>query len=1230
MRADFPASSRIRLIALLSGLFGVLLAVAVPLLPVRQDRAVLDWPQPQSVEVQAPLVAYVPLAVDISVPCAAIRELPSGTVLATVPAQAPQAGAKGLVAKVIAGTTPGSDAGSAAAEPGSASSSDIAGNPGTATGPGTAGNPGTAPGGGTSGPVLSVIVRDIPLFQVPVAEIAECGELTVHSTATLTTAELTGVRHADGTPYRATVTSDARPQIVGVFTDLDRAQLGAARLHADIDSRFSSRPSALKLVAVVGAVLFTLVALVALHLLDTTDGRRARRALPAHWWRFTWADAVTLGTLVLWYLIGANTSDDGYILTMARVSRHAGYMANYYRWFGVAEAPFGWPYEVLAWMTRLTDASPWMRLPALLAGVLCWLVISREVLPRLGCRVRRRRDVHDVRQAQILGPRQRRPGHPDALRISGVARWTAALVFLAAWLPYDNGLRPEPLIALGALLTWCGIERAIATRRLLPAALAVLIAAFSLAAGPTGLICLAALIAGSRPVLQVLIARALGRPTPGLGGAVDRKGSGRSTDARRSGPATDSGRSARASGAGHEDRASDSAADHQAQGAREGRGDLPGAKVAEQPVWLRFAALLAPGIAAGTLVLVVVFADQTLASVLEATRVRTLIGPNVAWFDERTRWDSLLMLSPDGGLARRFGILGMVLCLGVCVLVMLRRNGRIPGTSRGPAARVLGIVFMSLLLMMFTPTKWTHHFGVYAGLAGSLAALTAMAVGSNSIRAPYNRSLFAAAVCFLLAITFTGSNGWWYVSSYGVPWWDKPPMIAGKGFSTAFLGLAALCLLVAAWRYYRQPYLGARAAGGTVRSRFDRFAVEPLTVAAAAMVLFEVASFGKAAVTQYPAYSLAASNLRALTGRPCALADEVLVETDTADSLLAPYSGDARDALAASPADNAGFTPDGVADDLTADPDETVVGGANSVNANSKNKTTRTTAAGTGGGIATRPGLNGSTALLPFGLDPARTPVLGNYTTGDKQPAHLTSQWYRLDPAARQDPDRPVLVVTAAGRIKSIDKDGVVNYGQDLRLDFGHRDADGSVAPLTSVLPLDIGGAPSWRNLRVPLDRVPANADAVRLVAVAGDLTSRQWLAVTPPRLPRLATLDAVVGRTDPVLADWHVGLAFPCQRPFDHRDGVAEVPRWRILPDRVGSDAANAWEDDIGGGPLGWTGLLAKSATLATYLNHNWNRDWGELERFTPYRPEARPGTVDVTVHDRWGREKDAPIKTR
>ena len=88
-----------------------------------------------------------------------------------------------------------------------------------------------------------------------------------------------------------------------------------------------------------------------------------------------------LAILVWWHFVGANTSDDGYILTMARVSENAGYMANYYRWFGTPEAPFGWYYDLLAMWAHVSTASIWMRLPTLLMALACWWLISREVIP---------------------------------------------------------------------------------------------------------------------------------------------------------------------------------------------------------------------------------------------------------------------------------------------------------------------------------------------------------------------------------------------------------------------------------------------------------------------------------------------------------------------------------------------------------------------------------------------------------------------------------------------------------------------------------------------------------------------------------------------------------------------------------------------------------------------------------------------------------------------------------
>ena len=108
------------------------------------------------------------------------------------------------------------------------------------------------------------------------------------------------------------------------------------------------------------------------------------RLIPERWRTFTAADVVVVGGFLVWHVIGANSSDDGYILGMARVADHAGYMSNYFRWFGSPEDPFGWYYNLLALMTHVSDASIWMRLPDLVCALVCWLLLSREVLPRLG------------------------------------------------------------------------------------------------------------------------------------------------------------------------------------------------------------------------------------------------------------------------------------------------------------------------------------------------------------------------------------------------------------------------------------------------------------------------------------------------------------------------------------------------------------------------------------------------------------------------------------------------------------------------------------------------------------------------------------------------------------------------------------------------------------------------------------------------------------------------------
>ncbi|CCQ15332.1 putative arabinosyltransferase C [Rhodococcus sp. AW25M09] len=1035
-----------RLVAIISAVLGILLTIAIPLLPIEQQQSSLTWPQSDPIgKVEAPLVGYTPISLDASIPCDATDQLPDGgLLLSTSPKGSPDAYRYGLVAEVTGGDVPN----------------------------------------------LKVTLRDSVLLEKPVSELTGC-TLTISSNNMSTTVGLSG---AD----TATREGDVRPQLVGVFSDL-RGEVPGLTSTSQLDSRFSSTPSALKWFAMIVGVLATGISLVALHRLDLSDGRRARRFLPRRWWSFGAVDAVVIGTLLVWHLIGANTSDDGYQLGMARTADHAGYMANYFRYFGVPETPFGTPlYDMFTLLSHVSTASVWMRLPTLICAVVAWLVISREVIPRFGA----------------------------AARASKTALWSGGLVLLAFWLPYNNGLRPEPFVALGVLLTWCSVERSIATRRLLPAATAIVIAALTVTCGPSGFICFAPLIAGARPVLQIVVARAREFGNTTLGAVT----------------------------------------------------------------------LLAPLIASGTVVLVFAFGNQTVAGMLEMQRVHNAAGPSQAWFDEYLRYQWLLNMDIDGSLARRFGVFVMLVSLIAVVVAMLRKGGKIPGTATGPARRIVGITVGAMALMMITPTKWTHHFGVFAGLAASLAVLAAVATGAAVLRSRRNRLLFAASVSFLLALAFTGTNGYWYVSAWGVPFWDKPILVAGLGISTMFLGLTVLLLLAAVWFHLRAPYV-----------RMDKpmarwWSVPPIAVAAALMVLLAVASMAKGAVAQWPSYSVAKSNLSALAGNTCGLADDVLLETDPDADVLQPVSGDAFAALGA---ENDGFSPDGVAGDLTADEEASASGTSNTVDTEQQQQPTSTTGAGTGG------------SALPFGLDPATVPVLGSF--GSDTPAALTTGWYAL-PEDRGD----LISIAAAGRIRSVNSDGIVTYGQSLELEYG---IDGRAQG--RVTPIDIGPTPSWRNLRVPMDQIPTGSDMIRLVLADTDRDSDQWLAITPPRVPRTQTLNEVVGRENPVMLDWEVGFNFPCQHPFDHRLGVAEVPQYRVLPDRSGAVITNAWQDHYGGGPLGWIDIVASARTIPSYLKNDWDRDWGSIEQYFPYDETAEPAQITTTEVQRSGLWTPGPIKT-
>ena len=1061
-----------RLIAIVAGLLGTMLAVATPLLPVNQTTAELNWPQNGVLRsVDAPLIGYVATDLEITVPCSAAAGLdgPGRTVLlSTVPKQASNAVDRGLLIERVNND-------------------------------------------------LLVIVRNTPVVSAPLDQVLSpaCEELRFTAHADKVTGEFVGLQSQPEPDNQPGATEpaeplrgerggyDFRPQIVGVFTDLSGPAPPGLQFSATIDTRYSTSPTWAKLLAMIVGIAMTIVSLCALHVLDRADGRRHKRFLPNRWWSVSALDGLVATVLVWWHFVGANTADDGYILTMARVSENAGYMANYYRWFGTPEAPFGWYYDLLALWAHVSTASVWMRLPTLLMGLACWWVISREVIPRLG----------------------------SAVKHSQAAAWTAAGLFLAFWLPLNNGLRPEPIIALGILLTWCSVERGVATSRLMPVAVAIIIGALTLFSGPTGIAAVGALLVAVGPLKTIVAAH------------VSRFG-----------------------------------------------------------YW----ALLAPIAAAGTVTIYLIFRDQTQAAELQASSFKSAVGPSLAWFDEHIRYSRLFTTSPDGSVARRFAVLTLLLALVVAVAMTLRK-GRIPGTAAGPSRRIIGITVISFLAMMFTPTKWTHHFGVFAGLAGSLGALAAVAISAAAMRSPRNRAIFTAAVLFLTALSFATVNGWWYVSNFGVPWSNSFPEWK-FGFTTLLLGLSLLALLIAAWLHFSGR--DVPPPHGTA-PRWKRILQAPLAIATWALVTFEVVSLTTAMLGQYPAWTVGRSNLQALTGKTCGLAEDVMVEQDTNAGMLDPIGVPVGEALGEVTSE--GFRPNGIPSDLSADPVMEQPGSDNFADTDNNGDTGGE--AGTEGGTTAAAGVNGSRARLPFGLDPASTPVLGSWRSGTQQPAFLRSAWYQL-PAGWSDRDRSdsLLVVAAAGRF---------DQGEVLVQWAG---PDGEPAGSTGFD--DVGAAPAWRNLRTPLSAIPAEATQVRLVASDDDLSPEHWIAVTPPRIPELRTLQDVVGSSDPVLLDWLVGLAFPCQRPFGHRNGVIEVPKWRILPDRFGAEANSPVMDYLGGGPLGITELLLRPVTVPTYLKDAWYRDWGALQRLLPFYPNAEPARLDLGTAERSGLWSPAPLR--
>ncbi|MEJ8278755.1 arabinosyltransferase domain-containing protein [Pseudonocardia spirodelae] len=883
---------------------------------------------------------------------------------------------------------------------------------------------------------------------------------------------------------------DGRPQVTGLYSDLDERldPMGATSVRFDTDNRYDSDASVLKLVAGGLAIVALFGSLFLLRRIDDADARRVvhgRRLAVGLRGRDTARDAVVVAVLVAWALIGSMTSDDGYILDISRGNDTAGYIGNYHRWFDVPEAPFGWFYQLYSLWSGVSESVLWLRVPALAMGVASWFLISRALLPRLGTRVRRSRS----------------------------AGWAAAGVFLCFWLPFNNGLRPETVVVIAALVSFVMLERALATRRLLPVAGALVAGAFAVAATPTGLIALAPFLAAARPLLRLFTERV-----------------------RRSG----------------------------------------------------WAATFGPLLAAGLIVLAAVFGDQTVATVAEATRVRQEIGPNLPWYQELARYDLLFSDSRDGSMQRRFPVLLLWLCMIVCTIVLLRR-GRIPGAALGFSRRLLTSTALSFAVLALTPTKWTHHFGAFAALAAGVAALAALATSTGVLRSRRNQALFLAAVLAVTALAFRGPNTWWYVSNWGVPWFDKPVSVNGVQATTLLLVLAFVSLVVAGVEHLRStsgvPRPVRRTLGrrtGRIRTAHAvRLGSAPIAVMCAFMVLFQIASLAKGMEKQAGSYSLGADVLTDPTGADCGLAGRIRVETDPDANVLPPAPEPAGVPDAGPLA--VGFSPTGLPPT-----------GPGSLRDN------------TGDGDD-RPGVTGT--------GPLGGPVTGSWSPNPENVGEYRSGWYAL-PAAARDGSAPLVLGVG----------GTVGGGNTVTLQFA-RDGGivdevepGGAVTTTSDYSGGASGGQGWRDLRLDLTGRPAaDADRVRVVVTDVGIGPSSWVAVAQPRVPRLTPLTALAaGRT--TYLDWATSFVHPCLQRFGVHRGIADVPAFRMLADPQQRTVADEWGRSRSGGPQGWLVRTGAQRFVPSYLPGEWDFDWGQIRLVEPYDPRAVPAPVQDGTRTMWG----------
>ncbi|GAA4801239.1 arabinosyltransferase domain-containing protein [Actinomycetospora chlora] len=560
-------------------------------------------------------------------------------------------------------------------------------------------------------------------------------------------------------------------------------------------------------------------------------------------------------------------------------------------------------------------------------------------------------------------------------------------------------------------------------------------------------------------------------------------------------------------------------------------------------------------------------ADQSLAGLLEATRVRQLIGGGQPWWQEIDRYSHLITPGDvQGGLGARLAVLLTLLGLAATAWALGVARVR-AGVAVGPAGRLLGVVALAPVLLIVSPTKWTLHFGELIGVGTAVLTLFVVLWAPRVVAARLRGRALVAVVGGLGLVTtlvLLGYNQWAYASAWGVFWNDIPPQVlrvplADIAFPVTIVGTLVLAVVVA------------------VRGRVPRRVARVLApgrlalVLVVAVVALQGGAFLKDTADRLGTYSYGTDSLAAVRGDPCGMASDLAVETDPRAGLLpVGVSASENVAILAPDASNAPllaprFTP---------------------------------TAPVTPAAVPLR--IAGQE--LPGWAAPA--------LAAGQAPAELRSEWFVLPPEAR---DRTAPVVVAAS--------GSLARG-NVTLEFAASPTaepvtEGPAGPRDGTAPRDLRAlAPEGTTLvRVRATSAARDGAAAQVATPSGE-DPELPLAVSVPRVPRTVPFGDVVPPGSTALVDWPVAFPFPCLRPPALTGGTAGVPPWRITP----PDLSGAGEIAVApstGGPFLTPRLLVDEVRLPVYLDGEPTRDAIGLARWVPRLPlgTLTPQVGDETV---------------